>query len=136
MDHVIDPEFWKPEGRVVVVEFQGAEAGGVRLKGEDEDIGHEAHVFLDVLGDAIGWARHIGLGEGRSPSLEFALASGLFDALFHLADGVKIFIDFLSIRVPQTAAQATGVGEDGIEHALIAAAGLGFEEAVEGEGWV
>ena len=85
MNHVIDAKIRESKRTVIVVQFQGAETRGIGLETEDEDIGHEAHVLGNVLRNAIGGTRDVGLGQGRTPALQFSLFAGLVDALFDVA---------------------------------------------------
>ena len=136
VDHVIHAEVREAERAVVVVEFERGDAGGVGLEAEDEDIGHEAHVFGDVLGDAVGGAGFVWFCQSRAPALEFAALAGVFEALFDIADGVEVFVELVLIVAAEVAAEGRGVVEDGIEDAAVAFACAFLEETVEGESGV
>lgn len=132
VDHIVDPEVWESQGGVVVIEFEGGDACGIRLESEDEDVAHQSHMLGDVLGDTIGGAIDIGFIEGWFPALEFASFASVRDALFDIADGVEIFIEFALVAAADLTTDITGVFEDGIKYALIGAMVFVFEEAVEG----
>jgi len=119
---------------VVVVEFEGADAGGIGLEGEYEDFAHESHVFGDILGDTVCRSGSIGFFEGGFPALEFTALSGAADALFDFANGVEVFVEFLLIAATDGAAEGAGIFEDSIKDAAIGAGGFVAEESIEGEG--
>ncbi|MEY5013989.1 MAG: hypothetical protein RIS92_347 [Verrucomicrobiota bacterium] len=77
MDHVVDAvpcllnarEIRETEGAMVVVEFEGRDAGRVRLKSEHHYVHHEAHVFRNVLRNSVSGSGAVRFFEGGPPAL-------------------------------------------------------------------
>lgn len=68
--------------------------------------------------------------------MQFPLLTGLFDAKLDLPDGVKIFVQLALVIAADVAANVLGILKDGVEHTLVTALDLVFEQAIEGEGWI
>ena len=94
VDHVVDAQIREAQGGMIVVEFECAESGGIGLKGEHQDVGHETHVLTDVLRDAVGGTRDVWLGKRGSPALQFASLGSAFNLPFDFSDRVEVFIQF------------------------------------------
>ncbi len=75
----------------------------------------------------------LGLVSVGPPALQLAAPAGAVDALLDFADGVEILVELALIGRADLAAEVVGVGEDGIEHALVALACLVPEKLIEGQ---
>ena len=88
VDHVVHAEVREAERAVVVVQLERADARGIGLERQHEQVAHQPHMLDDVLRVAVLRARDIRLGQGRPPALQFAAFAGALDSLFDFADGV------------------------------------------------
>ena len=131
VNHVVHAEVREAQRAVVVVQLERADARGVGLERQHEEVAHDAHVLDDVLRVAVFRARHVGLGQGRPPALQLAALAGARDSHFHLANGVEVFVEFLPVEPADVAAQILRVRQHGIEHALVAGLCLVLEHLVE-----
>jgi hypothetical protein len=105
VDHVIDAQMRETQRAVVVVQLQGADASGIGLKGQDQDVAHQSHVFDDVLRVSVLRSRHVGTGQRRAPALQLASLAGLVQPLFEFAHGIQILVQPLLIGAADVAAE-------------------------------
>ena len=131
MDHVIHADVRKTQGTVIIVELECADARGVSLEGEHEDVAHQSHVLHDILRIPVLRARHVGLGERGPPALQFAAAAGALDPLFHFADGVQIFVELLLILPADVAPKIFGIAQYSIKYAAVAGLGFIFKQPIK-----
>ena len=134
-----------------VAKHERADARRVRPEAEHHQIEHQLHM-LGVIASPFADARRVavnidapseildGLPRQRIFEHVRALTFGVeLDSLLHRADGIKILVELLLVRLPQLALQTPGIFEHEIDDALIArslgptACGVRAEEAVEGE---
>ena len=131
MDHVVHAEVREAQRAVVVVELERADARGVGLERQHEQVAHDAHVLDNVLRVAVRRARNVRLGQSRSPALQFAAFAGALDSFLHLTDGVEVFVEFLLVEPADVASQILRVRQHGVEYAPVAGLRLVLEHLVE-----
>jgi hypothetical protein len=65
--------------------------------------------------------------------LQFAAFAGVLDALLHVAHAVEILVEFPLVAGADVASQVLGIGQNGIEHALVGWRSFVFEETIKGQ---
>ena len=133
VDHVVHTEIRKPQRTVVVVKLERGDPRRVGLEPEHQDVAHELHMLGDVLRDAVRRAGHVGLRQGRSPALQFALLASSVDALLHVANRIEVLVELAAVVDANLPTQALRVGQDGIEHTAVTLFVGVLEQPVKGQ---
>lgn len=113
------------EGSVgpVVGEHEGADAGGVGTEGDGHEVVHEPDMIAVALGYAGGF-----LVVGHLVAEVFVAC----DALFDLAYGGHVFVEFGAIGGGGVLVDASGVFEYEVEHAAVECAAFGILYGIAG----
>ena len=119
VDHVIDTQVRKPHRRVIVVELQRGDAGGVGLETKHHNVAHQPHVFIDILGQPILGTGNIRLRQCRSPTLELAILARPVDSLLDIPNRIEVLVQLATIAVADSSPQRARLGQHRIQHAAI-----------------
>jgi len=92
----------------------GGDSGGVGLESEMNQLVHGANVLLGDLVIGVEFEA-FAFFVGQSGFGDVDPGLGLFDILFHLADGVHVFVELLLVVIAEFAADAVGIIEDEVE---------------------
>ncbi len=94
----------------LVGQHESGNAGDVGLECQDQEVAQDAHVLLEIRGDA-GRLRHVG-------ARRLGQLSGALDALLDVADRGEVFIEPQVVVAREVRLEAARLVHDEVEHAL------------------